>query len=381
MARSAFGLWVGIALSVDCMASQLLPAGMDWFHVRFAAGAAIALSMAARGFLRKSLSMSGALAAVVVGLTTVAVSWRFGITMIAFYLSSSILTRVGSKRKAALERGHADGGQRDAWQVLINAGVGTVLCLLHAVLFGWSNGDVGPLRVPFVRVEADGIQSIAFQATAGLLGMLVHAQWIDIAAPVSDSDVALAMRTGLLCGIVGSFACACGDTWASELGILAQSRPRLVTSCCLRAVPPGTNGGVSLLGTVASVAGGLFVGLVAALVGYAIGVEPGWTVLLVVGAVSGFCGSMIDSFLGATLQETVFVPGTAAEGKEGRLVALNPSEEEVAMARAAGRTMGVAVLSNNGVNLAAILATTALSTAMGVCWCLFSLPGFGEPPQ
>lgn len=47
---------------------------------------------------------------------------------------------------------------------------------------------------------------------------------------------------------------------ASEIGILSPSSPRLITSFLRRSVPRGTNGGVSWTGTLASVAGGAFIG-------------------------------------------------------------------------------------------------------------------------
>lgn len=54
------------------------------------------------------------------------------------------------------------------------------------------------------------------------------------------------------------FSCCLGDTLASELGILSKSPPILITN--FKAVPPGTNGAVSIGGTLASVAGGVIMG-------------------------------------------------------------------------------------------------------------------------
>lgn len=55
------------------------------------------------------------------------------------------------------------------------------------------------------------------------------------------------------------FACCLGDTLASELGILSPTPPILITT--LKPVPPGTNGAMSLGGTLASIAGGLIMGI------------------------------------------------------------------------------------------------------------------------
>jgi uncharacterized membrane protein len=49
-----------------------------------------------------------------------------------------------------------------------------------------------------------------------------------------------------------------GDTLASELGILSSTPPILLTT--LKPVPPGTNGALSLLGTAASIGGGMAMG-------------------------------------------------------------------------------------------------------------------------
>lgn len=102
-------------------------------------------------------------------------------------------------------------------------------------------------------------------------------------------------------------ACCNGDTWASELGTaLSNSDPVLVTTW--KKVPKGTNGGISLIGTICSTAGGFLIGIShyltivffsdKTLLNYA---PPQWPVMFY-GAFAGFIGSLVDSFLGATLQ-------------------------------------------------------------------------------
>ena len=65
--------------------------------------------------------------------------------------------------------------------------------------------------------------------------------------------------------MLGALGCCAGDTWASELGTVInlssekRSDPILVTNPW-RKVPKGTNGGVSLVGLIASFGGGLAVG-------------------------------------------------------------------------------------------------------------------------
>jgi len=91
---------------------------------------------------------------------------------------------------------------------------------------------------------------------------------------------------------VASLGAAFADTAESEVGPLARRTPRLITT--LRKVPPGTDGAVSLPGTLAGlVASGItaFFGLWLGLLG-----GPG-TVLIVAGA--AFLGTVVDSFVGA----------------------------------------------------------------------------------
>jgi len=94
---------------------------------------------------------------------------------------------------------------------------------------------------------------------------------------------------------------------ASELGILAKSNPILITT--FKSVPPGVNGAVSVFGLIASFLGGLAIGFTFWITNIFFGVSISnisqWPIILV-GAFGGFGGSLVDSFLGATLQFSGF---------------------------------------------------------------------------
>ena len=74
------------------------------------------------------------------------------------------------------------------------------------------------------------------------------------------------LASWLSMAVLGGLGCCAGDTWASELGTVistsfdAKTGPMLITQPW-RHVPKGTNGGVSLVGLIASFAGGIVVGL------------------------------------------------------------------------------------------------------------------------
>ncbi|MDP9364853.1 MAG: DUF92 domain-containing protein, partial [Chloroflexota bacterium] len=98
----------------------------------------------------------------------------------------------------------------------------------------------------------------------------------------------------------GAIAAATADTWATEVGALSPTPPRLLLGDA--PVPPGTSGGVTPIGTAAAVAGALVIAG-----GHAIGVAGGWTPgalpLTFWGiALAGFAGGLADSLLGASVQ-------------------------------------------------------------------------------
>jgi uncharacterized protein (TIGR00297 family) len=92
---------------------------------------------------------------------------------------------------------------------------------------------------------------------------------------------------------LGSVATAAADTVAGEIGMTAGI-PYLITSG--KPVPPGTNGGVTVLGEIA--------GLVAALIVLimATGLNVSTLPMAVIGVAAGFFGTNVDSLIGATIE-------------------------------------------------------------------------------
>lgn len=99
---------------------------------------------------------------------------------------------------------------------------------------------------------------------------------------------------GNYAGFIGSISTATADTLASEIGVL--SKPILITS--KETVKPGTDGGISLLGTVAGLIGALIIGVSA----FILNVSPDIAHSICISLLSGMVGCFADSFLGATLE-------------------------------------------------------------------------------
>ena len=99
---------------------------------------------------------------------------------------------------------------------------------------------------------------------------------------------------GNYAGFIGSIATATADTMASEVGV--ATTPRLITN--FKKVPPGTDGGISVVGTLAGIIGAGLIGLAA----YMLGVYPDLTKTMVIAVVAGTFGCFVDSILGAALE-------------------------------------------------------------------------------
>ncbi len=100
-------------------------------------------------------------------------------------------------------------------------------------------------------------------------------------------------------GFIGSIATATADTMASEVGV--TTTPRLITT--FKKVPPGTDGGISVPGTVAGIIGAGVIGVAA----YLLGIYPDLYKTMEIAIISGTLGCFIDSLLGALLESKKYL--------------------------------------------------------------------------
>jgi uncharacterized protein (TIGR00297 family) len=193
----------------------------------------------------QSLTVHGAYAATILGTVVFGLGgWQWAVLLLAFFISSSALTRAFKGAKQGAEEKYEKGGRRDEMQVLSNGGVAALFVVLHAI----------------------------FPAVAW--------PWI---------------------GFAGALAAVNADTWATELGVLNPGKPRLLTALGTP-VEKGTSGAVSLVGTLASLLAAALIGGLAALM---LPIAGG---LLAGIALAGLIGSLVDSLLGATVQALYYCP-------------------------------------------------------------------------
>jgi uncharacterized protein (TIGR00297 family) len=98
-------------------------------------------------------------------------------------------------------------------------------------------------------------------------------------------------------GYVASFSTKLSDTCASEVGKAYGKRTFLITT--LQPVPRGTEGAVSLEGTLA----GIIASIVIALIGWTVGWFDSLGIFWC--AIAAFVATNLESVIGATIQEQV----------------------------------------------------------------------------
>lgn len=194
----------------------------------------------------RSLKPSGAVAAAISGGLVFGLGGLpWAALLLAFFISSSALSQIFSRRKAAVGAKYSKGSQRDWGQVLANGGLGAGLAVLYGIF---------PEQV-----------------------------WIWIA-------------------FAGAMAAVNADTWATEIGFFSPVAPRLITNG--RKVESGTSGGITPLGYLAALCGSALIAVIAV---FFTPVENPLTLVAAI-TIGGIGGASLDSLLGATVQAIYFCP-------------------------------------------------------------------------
>ncbi|KPM05684.1 hypothetical protein QR98_0041520 [Sarcoptes scabiei] len=255
--------------------------------IRYCVAFVLPTLLACRGLMKRNIDLTGALAGeiiillflgVLIGISMFLSNYIAATVLVTCYFSTSKVTKIGEKIKESFEVDFKKNGQRNWIQIISNLGIANIAVLTRAVFFG-----LGEKRIDLLNPNN------------------YWSSWLDLS-------------------IFFSIAAALGDTFSSEIGSVLSDRntePFLITT--FKRVPRGTNGGVTIHGLIAACAGGLLIGLSSFIsttfLTYTndfsssessyIQTTPQWP-LLHFCLYSGLFGSILDSYLGATLQFTGF---------------------------------------------------------------------------
>ncbi|KAL3808710.1 hypothetical protein ACHAXA_003789 [Cyclostephanos tholiformis] len=258
---SALSLFSPTSSSMGVVVSRLLG---DLFASRGSVPLSYSLSFNAALFcalrpkLLTMLTPSGYIHAFALGtMLWTALGWRGWTVCVMYLFLGQAVTKVGFEEKEALGIAEGRGGRRGPENVWGSALTGAMCAAAaaRALLAGGSGGVV----------------------------------------PCASTSFGLSTDLWLL-GYVASLSTKLADTFASEIGKAYGKTTFLITT--LKPVPRGTEGAVSIEGTVASVIGGLLLSV------YAYGVagllrSPGG---VAISTLAAFVATMVESLIGATLQ-------------------------------------------------------------------------------
>lgn len=146
------------------------------------------------------LNIDGAVATAFIALFIFGIGgWSWTIPVLTFFITASMLSKVGKKHKYKFRLLFEKSSKRDSKQVFANGGIALIMVLL------------------FFFIKND---------------MIYYLYLISLAA-------------------------ANADTWATEIGVFSRSKPRLITT--FKKVEKGRSGAVSLAGSIAAVGGSIII--------------------------------------------------------------------------------------------------------------------------
>ena len=274
------GWWLGetsvIAIAIAALAAAIaesLPLHVDDnITVPFAAAAALVIAglhpqspygawpntipwlivnavLALAGYLAKSVSFSGAVGGWALGtIILFGAGWPMYVALLAFFIIGTATTKLGYKRKERAGLAEERGGRRGISHAFSNVGVAAICSIAVSRL---------------ARVEPD---------------------------PLGGMTLAYLMG-------IASLATAAADTTASEIGQLIPRRAFLPLT--LKRVPIGTEGAITVEGTLAGAIGGTLVAIasVAAFNSAFAAIRLGVDAIALI-AVCAFLGSYLESLAG-----------------------------------------------------------------------------------
>lgn len=243
-------------------------------------------------YRKNSLNTSGLFSATILGtLIYLFGGIFFWILMIGFFISSSILTKFKKQDKKILEEINLETDARNYGQVIANGS----LALLYALLYYITKNPT------------------------------------------------------LIISYTVAFASTNADTWSSEIGVLSKKPP--ISILTLKQTTKGESGAISLLGTLSGFFGSLFIGVIF-IIGYIIcfGWYKNLLYYFILVVVFGFIGSIVDSFLGATIQ-----------AKYRCKVCNKETEDRIHHDQEAIHIKGLRFMNNNAVNFLSSFIATVLA--------------------
>lgn len=210
---------------------------------------------------KKLLTTEGILHAWVLGVLLFGcLGWQGYTVMMVYFLVGSGVTRIGMAKKEALGIAEKRSGARGPENVWGSALVAAICAIVFWMVKVWNYRELMQVgKLP---------------------------------------DWSMALPPLLLLAYTASIATKLSDTAASEVGKAYGKRTFLITT--LKPVPPGTEGAVSLEGTIA----GIFASLLITIVAWSVGMVPHQSpITMLICVVAAFVATNLESVIGATIQE------------------------------------------------------------------------------
>ena len=270
---------LGAAFILHFMLNQSASANLNLTLGMILAGLVAVISYGARFLTAAGSAGTFLLATLVFGTG----GWTWSVPILTFFILSSLLSKLGRVHKAKFSDVFEKASRRDLGQVMANGGLAAIILI-------------------FAHFFHDSI-------------------WFPL--------------------YLGTLAAVNADTWATEIGVFSKHHPRSIVG--FRIVPPGTSGGITVLGSFSALAGSVAI----AASGWLVSGEarlPFQIVLLI--SLAGLMGSFIDSILGATVQAQYRCPA-CGKTTEKRIHCSHNQTRLVS---------GSHLLNNDGVNALCALA-------------------------